>query len=294
MRGQRRVDRPAPARLATRELATSFSLPETEHRGLGANFSVLAPPYVVLSHVSLDDPMGPSLGSAVFDGNATSPVAALARLTQAAHRWPWIIPCVVLPSTGRHLRGAIEIISELRDRLAVATVGDRAHTAGAPDIARAIARAIVRRAQPTAPILARWVAQRLEVRGLARVLRRQFADALEQVPSTAACSSSTYSRYFAALGRFRAHDWRRLARLCVDAPRHAHPLPRSPVSRRTTEAHVRRYLGMTFGEATRLVGWEWVLESALRRGGYLAASHGPVAPPPFALSPGRPEHQISG
>lgn len=239
-----------------------FRTPDVDPFVLDRDYSMLVPPYVAASRIDAETAGDPPLGTVVIAELSSSPMAALAQLTLAANAWSWIIPCVAIPPSATHLRHAVLIISELRERLAIAMSGT---VRGAANIARAVRH----REPPTATAMARWVARRLSARQLARDLQLQFAEALQQVPANDAWSTSTYSRHFATLGRFTARDWRALARLCVnlaDRTTGTH----STLSQRSIDAHLRRYLGMTHDQSRRLLGWEWILELALRRAGYLA------------------------
>jgi len=76
---------------------------------------------------------------------------------------------------------------------------------------------------------------------------------------------------FALYGRLTARDWRAIARLAVDEASNGQAiLPRLPF--RSLMEYVRRYVRPTARTVADRVGWEWVMESALRSAGYVIES----------------------
>jgi hypothetical protein len=233
-----------------------------------AAFALLAAPYETMAPFASLSTLAPPLGSVVISSDRSSLIAALAQLTLAANMWPWVVPCVLMPDEELRLRRPVMIITELRDRLVIARAG-RGPERQNPD---GVLSAVRERLVPTASVLARWVSLRLGVPELKLHLGTQFREALEDEPSGSLASVSTYSRFFASLGPLTARDWRGLARLCVHLARRGDADSDPLLPRRTAEVYTRKHLGMRYCEAARYLGWEWVLEKALRQGGYLSAA----------------------
>lgn len=85
----------------------------------------------------------------------------------------------------------------------------------------------------------------------------------------------TLCRQLHRLGPLRPRDWRALARLVgigLGTGRAGVDLARdSGIDPRTLRHRLRRLLGIGTHEYRERVGWEWILETALRRHGYLRA-----------------------
>ena len=236
-------------------------------RRLSSELVALTPPYTSRMPVrSVDDGSGLPLGSLIL-GTGDTTIAVLAELTAVCSRAPWAIPCLALPSGQEPLGLPLMLVTELRDRLVLVNasrgrrVDELAHVLGC-------AR---RRTPPTPTVLARWVARRLQRRELEAPLRSQFAEALDGTPARVEISVASYSRLFSQYGEYTARDWRALAHLCVLAQTGAvvgdHTQARLPL--RTALAYVKRYLCIQYHVLTERVGWEWVLEGALRSARYI-------------------------
>ena len=88
-----------------------------------------------------------------------------------------------------------------------------------------------------------------------------------------------YSRLFAQYGRYTARDWRALGRLAAHAAsgRLGERRMYAPISLRTVCEYARKYLGVPYHFLAERVGWEWVLEAALRTARYVAPERRRVA-----------------
>jgi len=230
----------------------------------GSALLVLEPPYRATSALrSGDQARELPLGSVVV-GVGGSTLAALAALTRLSRQCPWAVPCIVLPPEEQLLEPLLRLVSELRGRLVVVTSVSSARSR----IAQVVA-SVRRREPPTPARLARWLARRLRQRELEAPLRSQFQEALAGIPAEAGLSVATYSRLFSRYGRYCARDWRALALLCVH---HATGVDQAPVGTglplRTARQYALKYLGETYQVMTGRLGWEWVLEAALRTGRY--------------------------
>lgn len=234
--------------------------------GYRGNVVTLAPPYEGFVEVrAVDDRLRPPLGSIVVGDANASIIATLAELTVAAMQWPWVIPCVVIPPGEEAPDGRLMVITELRDRLVIVR---RLGVSGSTSIPRVL-DAIRRRGEPSPLVLARWVSKRIGAGELEPLLLAQFREALEGTSATESASVSTFCRYFARVGEYTARDWRALARFCAHAAdRNAGKAGVRP-STRTLADYAKRYLGMVPRDVSVRIGWEWVMERALRLAGYV-------------------------
>jgi len=232
----------------------------------GSRLVVLSPPYRNPTSLgSVERGVDLPLGGLVFgDGDAT--IAVLADLTALSYRAPWAVPCLALPARQEPL---LLLVTELRDRLVLV---HRSAARSVDDWAQ-VARHVRRRAGPTPAELARWVARRLRQRELEVPLRHQFEEALQGTPADAGLSVASYSRLFAHYGIYTARDWRALGRLAVYAAsgRLGERRTSASISLRTVCEYARRYLGVPYHVLAERLGWEWVLEAALRTARYVAA-----------------------
>ena len=244
-------------------------------RVCGSQLVVLAPPYrSPTSLATLERGPALPLGSVVF-GNGDATIAVLAELTALSYRAPWAVPCLALPAQQQPLEPLLMLVTELRDRLVVV---HRAATRVVDDWAHLV-QCVRRRAVPTAAELARWVARRLRQREVEVPLRHQFEEALHGTPADAGLSVASYSRLFAQYGRYTARDWRALGRLAAHAAsgRLGERRMYAPISLRTVCEYARKYLGVPYHFLAERVGWEWVLEAALRTARYVAPERRRVA-----------------
>jgi hypothetical protein len=132
------------------------------------------------------------------------------------------------------------------------------------------------------------VCERIGVPAYYSLYFAQFEQALAGAPASRAFSLATASRRFARLGRYTARDWRALASLTAELCAVTSTAdPR--VVRRLHGGHIRKYLDVPMTTAATLLGWEWVLEQALRVGGYvqLAGNRRPASKPRSGVSWGR-------
>ena len=254
------------------------------HRTVRSELLAVAPPYrmAVPVHGAGGRAELP-LGSVVLaQGDAT--LAALADLTALSHRAPWIVPSLAL-STPQESLEPLLLVTELRDRLVVSSPAR-----GNDDVAHVVA-AVRRRRPPTPAMLARWVARRLSTRELESPLRHQFERSLGGAAADGDRSVASYSRLFSRYGSYTARDWRALARLC------AHVISRTSedgesegnhgkhLPFRTASHYAERYLGVRYHVTAERLGWEWVLEAALRTGGYVKNERGEQRGPPSLCDP---------
>jgi hypothetical protein len=234
---------------------------------LWSELMALAPPYRTVVPLRGSDGAGLPLGSVVLARGDTT-IAALAELTALSHRAPWIVPSLALPTPQESLEPLL-LVTELRDRLVVSGA-----VRGGDDVVELVAE-VRRRPPPTPAMLARWVARRLQTRELEAPLRHQFEQSLRGAAADGARSVASYSRLFSRYGGYTARDWRALARLCAhvisrtseDVERNENQGNHLPF--RTASHYAGRYLGVRYHVTAERLGWEWVLEAALRVGRYV-------------------------
>jgi hypothetical protein len=247
--GTAAAHRAKPMRFSTAEHARRF----------GVTTSFVAPPYDVLLPIDATLEM-PPLGALVVSVSDNT-LAALATLTGVVHRWPWVVPCLGLPPPQAELEPLLMLVSELRDHVAFIRTRE-----GGPGRPEAVLAAVRRRPSPGSALLARWLGVRVRNRELVAAAAHQFETALEGVPAETWASPSTFSRLFGRYGPYTARDWRALARLCLGT---SQGLLAARLRSRRASRYARRYLGVSLDAMTSWAGWEWVMEAALRRGGYL-------------------------
>ncbi len=225
---------------------------------------VLSPPYRAVC--SFDDASAASrlcLGAVLLD-QSDNPLIALARLTAWVHRRPWLIPCVAISPEQGPLEPLLFLVSELRDRLAVVQLLRPTAAVAPSDVLGAVRS----RRPPDAETLGDWVGYRLKNRELRNAVAAQFRHALGGPPASTFASAATFSRLFARYGRLAARDWRAIARLCVYSATNGRESGITLLIR-TARDYLRHYLQLPYHALADRVGWEWVLEGALRAGGYV-------------------------
>lgn len=143
-----------------------------------------------------------------------------------------------------------------------------------PDLAR---HAVLAR-RPCGPEeVAGYIRMRTGRSDLSATLEACFAAARSGVADSRAPHRSTMSRHLSAFQPLKAHDWTAIGGLAQSWCRRAWSVPSSVESvageigmdPRTLRSRVRRYCGCSFREARARVGWEWIVEAALRVHGYV-------------------------
>lgn len=231
--------------------------------GLACQVMVSSPPYNTTSPFDDSSPAERSCSGEIVVCQSSNTLVALAQLTASIHRWPWLVPCIAISHEQGPLEPLLLLVSELRDRLAVVK-GLAPTLAAAPSDVVAAARS---RKPPNAEVLANWVGYRLKSRELRDALASQFGHALGGPRASAIASAATFSRLFGRYGNLTARDWRAIALLCVQCARR----DREPVGLplRTARDYVHKYLRLPYHTLADRIGWEWVLEGALRVGRYV-------------------------
>lgn len=128
---------------------------------------------------------------------------------------------------------------------------------------------------PTCASIAAWLAARIGRPDLGPMLTAMLGTAGAAPWDSAGVSRRAFYRRAGAVGPFRPGDWRRLAGLARQTRRGEstveHLASRVGVGVKALRGQVESLLGLTVAEYRETPGWAWVLESALRRHGLVAA-----------------------
>ncbi|MGE0438968.1 MAG: hypothetical protein AB7L66_01430 [Gemmatimonadales bacterium] len=221
--------------------------------------SVLEPPYRE-SYPPLGRP--PAVGSIAI-GRVLSQRGVTPTLSALLERAPWLVPSIVLapalvsPVVLQGLWG----LPGQPSFLVTARPAERIETA------ELVSAAAGRPAPPT-PLLVAYVIRRTRSVVLGQTLDQAWG---ERKP--VATADRTVRHRLRRLGDYGRHDWlriRKLIRARTEGPGLSVELLAQSVGTeaRTFRGWVRRYLGTSVKTFQSLVGWEWILETALRRGSY--------------------------
>lgn len=223
---------------------------------------VLEPPYECIRPAS---PFRPPVGAVLF-ADLAGGIPALAEAVLGQRESPW---CPLVLLADRTISSAIlHAFEPVPGTWAVLYSSDYAHL---PPCRRALV-ALRRRPPPSATTLALWVERRLGFPSAATTLA-----ACCGAGGDAPRPPRTLTRRVQALGPLEVRDWRglaRLAQLASSLPReHPPSLECAALSAGIDPRTVRRWLRLAtdldWQRCAGLAGWEWVLESALRRYGYV-------------------------
>jgi hypothetical protein len=220
---------------------------------------VLEPASDQLIPSSLERPVLGAVLTADLDGG----IPALADAVERQRAMPWC-PLVLRVPANHFPARAVAPFEPVPGAFALLYPGDFDWL---PPAAR-LRRAVARRPVPPLAIIALWLEQRMGRPGLATTLGACFGASESQLRPP-----RTLTRRVRAIGPLEVRDWRGIARLAQLA---VTPGPWRDASLETTalEAGIdprtlRRWLrlctDLAWAEFVARVGWEWVLESALRR-----------------------------
>ncbi|MFL5402028.1 MAG: hypothetical protein ACJ8BF_04350 [Gemmatimonadales bacterium] len=196
---------------------------------------------------------------------------AFEALLSLAELAPWCACCALLP-TGMPMRELMEVLELLPARCSKLPIEPDTNPFDPDPVITAVAQ----RPSPSPFDIAEYIAQRIAWSAV--------------IPILAAClgrhedtrnSRSYLSRRLKALPPFTARDWAAVGHLV--ALRQATRWPAGRLARehgldpRTLRAWTSRYLALPWSTVQQLAGWEWIVEAALRRGGYAAEPMSEVA-----------------
>ncbi len=245
---------------ATLTIPCTPSRPAREEDRRPVTLLALEPPFVALT------PVGPfrlSLGT-LLCADLTEGIPALARALGAHAISPWAPLVVQLPDR-RIPAATLAAFEPVPGTWAFLYPGDFAHLS----LEQRVIAAVRHRPVPTNASIARWVELRLGVPEAGLIMR----DCLHA--SGCRHPTRTLTRRMRALGPFEVREWRGLAELARIVAGLAHGLTLEAqaylagLDPRTLRRWLRLATDLRWMEVSRRVGWEWLLESALRQGGCL-------------------------
>jgi hypothetical protein len=222
---------------------------------------LLEPPYDLLRPFG---PYRPTDGTVLIADLAPG-IPALAEAMAAHRNAPWC-PLVLLADAGIPA-ATLHAFEPLPGSWAILYRSDYAHL----NPARRTLAAVQRRPVPTSTTVAQWIERRLGRAELASTLVACCGQEGDALPPP-----RTLARRVHELGPLAVRDWRgltRLARLVASlAPGRRPSLEGAALEAGIDPRTLRRWLRLTtdrcWTQCVERVGWEWVLESALRRMGY--------------------------
>ncbi len=200
---------------------------------------------------------------AILAADLDGGIPALADAVERQRELPWC-PLVLRLTESHFPARAIVPFEPVPGSFALLYPGDFAWLPAAEQLRRAVAR----RPIPPLSILALWLEQRMGRPGLASTLGACFGASESQLRPP-----RTLTRRIRAIGPLEVRDWRGLARLAQLAVtpgpwRHASleiTALDAGIDPRTLRRWLRLCTDLSWREFIGRVGWEWVLESALRR-----------------------------
>lgn len=221
--------------------------------------TLLLPPYLVETAANGDPPFG-----AIALARVESAADALTELHAYLESFPWCAPCVVV-STSDVSAETLQAIWSLPGQPGF-IIGGR----GQPNVGpSAVAAAVTRRPRPRVPHLVGYVMNRTLSASLGQTLEQIWGPARGPSPLSA---DRTIRYRLRRSGRFSRLDWLRVLRLIngksldrgQTVDRFAEELGSEA---RTVRAWTAQCLDTPLRVYRERVGWEWVLEAALRMAG---------------------------
>jgi hypothetical protein len=216
----------------------------------------------------------PALGSMLVC-NLEADVVALAQAYSSHARFPWCPIAVVVPPRAQLDSGVLEAFEPHPGALAP-LVAPWKTIEEDPDQLR---NAIVRRPLPAASTMVGYVRRRTSRADVSATLETCFASGLQHQTASQMVPRSTLGRHLRSFGPLKPHDWVAIAYLVqtlwAAGAEGAHTVERAAlrvgVDPRTLRTRLQRYSGCAYPEARMCHGWEWIVEVALRRFGYVLA-----------------------
>jgi hypothetical protein len=231
---------------------------ETPSRTLGVY--TLEPPYRVCQ------PLGnrlPELGAIVV-GDVRLGRSTCDSLAAVIARAPWCPSCALVPAS-MPARELIEVLDLLPRGCVKLSVENDSNPF---DPSRYVA-AIARRPGPVSSDIADYVGRRTGAAIIAPLLACLARNGVERT------SRSFLSRRLKAYPPYTAHDWTAIGTLILilqsRGPLTGRLTRENDLDPRTLRSWAAKYLAMRLSTAEELVGWECILEAALRQGGYVEA-----------------------
>lgn len=204
----------------------------------------------------------------VTEASGEDGVVAVVKAATRIVAEPWC-PVVFLTSPSRLARTSEAVVEQFDMSPAVITMTGSANVLDPEPILLAVRR----RPCPTPERLARYVTGRVGRQDLTDTLRECFRRGMDDNDGGPGLSRSTLSRRLLDFEPLKAHDWSDMARTLAvllepdDKLRPSSQL--HDIDPRTVRSRIKLYTGLNFGEVHEQPGWEWVVEAALQRWGYV-------------------------
>lgn len=232
--------------------------------------TILEPPYRDLVALIGRLPAPGSIAVVRIDGqHGLSP-----QLAELLERAPWTVPCIAIAPAAVSA-AVLQSIWSLPVQPAVLVASDPSSRI----TPAAAAKAAANRSRPTAAHFVAYVVRRTNSVVLGQTLDQIWSPRQGQTGGNA---ERTVRYRLRRQGNYSRHDWIRIhgllraktetAALTVEQMAHL-----VGTEARTLRSWVARYLGMTMKTFRATIGWEWILELALGRGG-VHVEHGATRP----------------
>jgi hypothetical protein len=206
----------------------------------------------------------------------------MAEFLRYVSRYSWCIPCI----ESDHRSPLPDLLHSARNVLD-RTVFIPNGSSKAPLLPRAI-HAILQRPSPNPTIMAEFVVHRLSQPSFAPDFVQVFSEQpYGTVPGMR--SGRTLRFRFQRLGKWAPSRWQRIGRLARIAAAHLrNTIEEIAIKTGTNHRTLRRwsneYLDLSPDVFRSWLGWEWVLEAALRRGSYVTPDSHSAARPSASLA----------
>jgi AraC-like DNA-binding protein len=216
----------------------------------------------------------PPLGS-VLVCNLEGDVAALWEAYSLSCQAPWCPVSVVVPP-GQVIDARVLSAFEPRRGVMVQVTAEWSRVRADPSLLRGWFRA---RALPTAVEVGEYVRRRPRRSRISDSLETCLAVGLDAGNRSAPRHRSTLARHLSTFGPLKPHDWTAIGhvvRAVCSAAHRAHTVEGVALSAgldpRTLSSRLRRYCGCSYNQTRTRLSWEWIVELALRRFGYIGLS----------------------
>jgi hypothetical protein len=235
--------------------------------------SIFEPSSSVL--LDLDPCRDPALGS-VLVCNCEIDVVALAQAYSCHSKSPWCPIAVVVPPR-LHIDLRVLEAFEPRPGVLVPVVSEWSDLQADPAPLR---KALRRRSLPSSSMIAEYVRRRTDRSDVSASLEACLASGLKRQSISPISHRSTLGRHLRDFGPLKPRDWVAVAHiiqtLWLGSFHGAHTVDGAAfqvgIDPRTLRARLLRYCGCDYTQSRVRLGWEWIVEAALRRFGYVRGS----------------------
>jgi hypothetical protein len=233
---------------------------------------VLEPASPRLSRIDASRP--PPFGS-VLVSNVRVDIVALAEACSLNSNAPWCPIAAIVPP-GQSVDPRVLSAFEPRHGAIVQVSAEWPDIIDDPSSVLYAAR---QRPPPPAAALAQYVRHRTGRADISSSLEACLESGLSDRPQHLCGHRSTLSRHLSRFGPLKPRDWTAIGHLvqalCPVTPLQSPTVEAVALSTgldpRTLRARLRRYCGCGYPQARLRLGWEWILEAALQKFGYIGA-----------------------